>query len=568
MILLLIQAAEVVVETTDEIKWGTLFFGLFGGLALFLIGMDMMTEALRVIVGGRARRVLERLTSNRFTGLLTGAGITAVVQSSSVTTVLLVGFITAGLMTFVQSIPVILGSNIGTTITAQIIAFKVTSWALALMAGGFIWSKLAKRERRKAQGVAITGLGMVFFGMVVMGEAMSPLRTYEPFLEVMAALSNPLVGVLVGALFTALVQSSSATTGIVIVLASQGLITLEAGIALVLGANIGTSVTALLSAIGKPREAQRAAMAHLIFNTGGVLIWLPFIGLLVGWVETIGGGLPREIANAHTIFNVVNALIVLPFVGPFAALVVRIMPDRPAAGEIQPKYLDLGLLRTPGIALAKARMEMLRMARRVEGMLIDVLPAILDGDVDAMAEIEARDDEVDSIHGHIIEFLGEISQVKLSQDQSAELVDLFAATNAIEAVGDIIETNLIGLGREKMTGAIEVSPETRALIEQYHQSVVEALELALIAVTQKDFDSARSAKKMKSDIRDREDEALDRQFERLVVDEPNRIATYRFETDVMANLKRIHHFIRRIARVAVPAHELPSAGSTTEKSDG
>lgn len=561
--LFLLQAAEVVVGTAEEIKWGTLLFGLLGGLALFLIGMDMMTEALRLIIGGRARRVLERLTSNRFAGLVTGAGITAVVQSSSVTTVLVVGFISAGLMTFVQSIPVIIGSNIGTTITAQIIAFKVTSWALALMAGGFIYSKLANRERRKAQGTAITGLGMVFFGMVVMGDAMSPLRTYEPFIDVMETLSNPLVGILVGALFTALIQSSSATTGIVIVLASQGLITLEAGIALVLGANIGTSVTALLAAIGKPREAQRAAMAHLVFNVGGVLLWLPLIGILVSWVETVGGGVPREIANAHTIFNVVNALIVLPFVGPFAAVIVRIMPDRPAVGEIQPKFLDLGLLRTPGIALAKARMEMLRMARRVEGMLVDVLPAILDGDIDAMSEIEARDDEVDSIHGHIIAFLGEISQVRLSQDQSAELVDLFSATNAIEAIGDIVETNLIALGRDEITSSIEVSPETRLLIEQYHQSVVDALELALIAVTQKDAASARSAKKMKSSIRDLESVALERQSERLVVDEPNRIATYRFETDVMANLKRVHHFIRQIARVAIPMSEqsVPEGGS-------
>jgi phosphate:Na+ symporter len=469
-------------------------------------------------------------------------------------------------MTFVQSIPVILGSNIGTTITAQIIAFKVTSWALALMAGGFVYSKLAKRERRKAQGIAITGLGMVFFGMVVMGDAMNPLRTYEPFIDAMEALSNPLIGILVGALFTALIQSSSATTGIVIVLAGQGLISLEAGIALVLGANIGTSVTALLAAIGKPREAQRAAMAHLVFNVAGVVIWFPFIGLLVSWVLRIGGGVPREIANAHTIFNVVNALIFLPFVNPFAAFIVRIMPSKPATGEMQPKYLDLGLLRTPGIALAKARMEMLRMARRVEGMLIDILPAILDGDIDTMAEIEARDDEVDSIHGHIIEFLGEISQIKLSQDQSAELVDLFAATNAIEAIGDIIETNLVALGRDKISASIEVSPETRELIEQYHQSVVDALELALIAVTQKDAESARSAKKMKSSIRDYEDEALERQSERLIVDEPNRIATYRFETDVMTNLKRVHHFIRRIARVAIPIHQQDASQAESEPS--
>ena len=556
--LFLAQVTEVVTASAEEIKWGTLLFGLFGGLALFLIGMDMMTEALRLIVGGRARRLLERLTANRFSGLATGAGITAIVQSSSVTTVLLVGFISAGLMTFVQSVPVILGSNIGSTITAQIIAFKVTSWALALMAGGFVFSKVAKRERRKAQGVAITALGMVFFGMVVMGDAMSPLRTYDTFINAMEALSNPLVGILIGALFTALIQSSAATTGIVIVLASQGMFGLEAGIALVLGANIGTSVTALLAAIGKPREAQRAAMAHLIFNVGGVLIWIPFISVLASWVEGVGGGVPREIANAHAVFNVINALIVLPFVGPFAAFIVRIMPDRPAAGEIQPKFLDPALLRTPGIALAKARMEMLRMARRVEGMLIDILPAVLDSDIDALAQIKARDDEVDSIHGHIIEFLGEISQIKLSEDQSSELVDLFAATNAIEAIGDIIETNLVAVGYDKMDASIEVSPETRELIEQYHLSVVEALELALIAVTQKDQASAKSARKMKSSIREFEDEALERQSERLVVDEPNRIATYRLETDIMANLKRIHHFIRRIARVAIPFSEQPT----------
>ena len=566
MILFLAQATEVVTTSAEEIKWGTLLFSLLGGLALFLIGMDMMTEALRMIVGSRARKVLERLTSNRFAGMLTGAGITAVVQSSSVTTVLLVGFISAGLMTFVQSVPVIIGSNIGTTITAQIIAFKVTSWALALMAGGFLFSKLAKRERRKAQGEAITGLGMVFFGMVVMGDAMSPLRTYEPFINAMEALSNPLVGILVGALFTALIQSSSATTGIVIVLAGQGLITLEAGIALVLGANIGTSVTALLAAIGKPREAQRAAMAHLVFNVGGVVLWFPFVGVLASWVESVGGGVPREIANAHSIFNIVNALVVLPFVGPFAALIVRILPDKAVAGEIQPKYLDLGLLRTPGIALAKARMEMLRMARRVEEMLIDILPAILDGDIDTMADIEARDDEVDSIHGHIIEFLGEISQIKLSEDQSAELVDLFAATNAIEAIGDIIETNLVALGRDKITASIEVSLETRELIEQYHQSVVDALELALIAVTQKDEESARSARRMKSSIRDYEDIALERQSERLIVDEPNRVATYRFETDIMVNLKRVHHFIRRIARVAIPEHQQDATSAQPETS--
>jgi phosphate:Na+ symporter len=551
----LIAAAEIVGEMTDSIKWTALVFGLLGGLAIFLIGMDMMTEALRLIVGGKARKVIERLTSNRFTGLLTGAGITAVVQSSSVTTVLVVGFISAGLMTFVESIPVILGSNIGTTITAQIIAFNVTTWALALVAGGFLATQIAKREKHKAQGAAVVGLGLVFFGMVVMGEAMSPLRTYEPFINAMESLDNLFLAILAGAIFTALVQSSSATTGIVIVLASQGLITLEAGIGLIMGANIGTSVTALLAAIGKPRDAQRAAVAHLMFNVLGVLIWLPFLGWLGSWVETIGGGTSREVANAHTIFNVLNALVFLPFVNQFAALITRMMPDRPQVGAIQPKYIDTGLLRTPDIALAKARMEILRMASRVQGMVVDFLPAIFDGDIDTMADVEKRDDEVDDLHGLVLEYLGRISQEKLSEEASDELVDLLEATNALEAIGDLVERNLVLLGYEKIEESITVSRETRAMIEQYHRLVVEAVEMALVAVIQKDQGAARTVTGMKREIQNLERDIRTHQAERLVADEPNRVATYRWETDLVTNLKRVYYFARRIARAAVPEHE-------------
>jgi phosphate:Na+ symporter len=553
--MLVLTAVAQIAGETDSIKWTALIFGLLGGLAIFLIGMEMMTEALRLIVGGKARIVIEKLTSNRFMGLLTGAGITAVVQSSSVTTVLIVGFISAGLMSFVESIPVILGSNIGTTITAQVIAFNVTTWALALVAGGFLLTQVAKREKRKAQGAAIIGLGLVFFGMVVMGEAVSPLRTYEPFINAMESLDNLFLAILVGAIFTALVQSSSATTGIVIVLASQGLISLEAGVGLIMGANIGTSVTALLAAIGKPREAQRAAVAHLVFNVAGVLIWLPFLGLLVSWVESLGGGISREVANAHTIFNVLNALIFLPFVTQFAALITRMVPDKPQVGAIAPKYIDAGLLRTPNMALAKARMEILRMASRVQGMLVDFLPAILDGDIDTMADVEERDDEVDELHGLVLEYLGRISQEKLSEDSGAELVDLLEATNALEAIGDLVETNMIALGYERIESSVTVSVETRSLIERYHQLVVEAFEMALVAVIQKDQGAARTVAGMKREIRNLEDEIMVHQNERLVADEPNRIATYRFELDLITNLKRVYYFARRIARAAVPEHE-------------
>ncbi|MFQ5555432.1 MAG: Na/Pi cotransporter family protein, partial [Acidimicrobiia bacterium] len=213
-----------------------LIVGLLGGLAIFLIGMDRMTDALRLVAGDRLRYVLERLTNNRFIGVVTGGGVTAVIQSSSVTTVMVVGFITSGLMTFEQSLGVIIGANIGTTVTAQLIAFEVTTYALLAVAAGFGLSFFAKRQVHKAYGDVLMGLGLVFFGMSVMGDAMAPLRSSETFIDAMATLQNPFLGVAVGAAFTALIQSSSATTGIVIVLAQQGLISLETGIALVLGA--------------------------------------------------------------------------------------------------------------------------------------------------------------------------------------------------------------------------------------------------------------------------------------------------------------------------------------------
>ena len=551
----------VVSQATTDVDWFTLIVGVVGGLALFLYGMDRMTESLRVLLGDRARRLLGRLTANRFSGLLTGAGITAVVQSSSVTIVLVVGFITAGLMTFVQSIPVILGANIGTTITAQIVAFEVSSLALVFVAVGFLVATVARRESHRAEGSALLGLGLVFLGMVVMAESMEPLRSYEPFIDAMAALDNLALGIAVAAAFTALVQSSSATIAIVIVLAGQGLISLEAGIALMLGSNIGTTATGLLAAIGKPRDAQRAAVAQLLFNVVGVLMWIPAVSLLADAVSGIGGGAPREIANAHTIFNVANALVFLPFVSQFARVVSAVVPDRAPKGALAPKYIDPGLVRTPSLALAKARLELVRMASRVQSMLLSVLPAMLDGDIDELAEVEDLDDEVDALHGLILDYLGKVSRQPLTESSSAELVDLLEATNALEAIGDIIETNLVGLGRQRIQAAVVVSEETRSLIEAYHRSVVEAFGLALIAVTQRDEDAARRVVAMKGDVREAELEALQRQNERLIVSEPNRIATYRFEVDVMANLKRIFYFTRRIARVAVPDIEQAGLGS-------
>ena len=336
--------ASVAQTTQAGFEVFPLVMGLFGGLALFLLGMEEMANALKQVAGGRMKKILARLTRNRFMGVTTGAFITAVIQSSSVTTVLVVGFVTAGLMTLTQSVGVIMGANIGTTVTAQIVAFKVTKFALLMIAIGFATTFVSKKEITRQKGRGLLGLGLIFFGMTVMGDAMRPLRSYGPFLELMTRMEDPWLGILAGAAFTGLVQSSSATTGVVIVMASRGLISLPAGIALSFGANIGTCVTAMLAAIGKPREALRAAVVHVLFNVAGVALWIAFIddlALVVTSISPVSEELagqarlaadtPRQIANAHTIFNIANTLIFIWFATPFARIVQWLVPDRPPA---------------------------------------------------------------------------------------------------------------------------------------------------------------------------------------------------------------------------------------------
>jgi len=372
MAVLAVAPAFAAADPGSEMGWWNMGMKLLGGLALFLYGMEQMADALKAVAGERMKTILAKLTSNRFMGAATGAFVTAIIQSSSVTTVLVVGFITAGLMSMAQSVGIIMGANIGTTITAQIVAFKVTKYALLMVASGFGMLFFSKQEKIKHYGGMLMGLGLVFFGMSVMSDAMSPLRSYQPFLDMMTRMENPFIGILVAAGFTALIQSSSATTGIVIVMATQGFITLEAGIALAFGANIGTCVTAMLASIGKPREAVRAAVVHVLFNVFGVLLWLgliPYLAEVVTWLspahpelsgtDKLAAEAPRQIANAHTVFNIMNTIIFIGFTGQFARLVEKLVPDKPLdeSKVIKPKFLDAELLETPSLALDLARLE-------------------------------------------------------------------------------------------------------------------------------------------------------------------------------------------------------------------
>ena len=568
-----------VIETVDSLPIGAILMGLFGGLALFLFGMEMMTDAMKSVAGARMKSILGQLTTNRFKAATAGAFITAVIQSSSVTTVLVVGFITAGLMSLPQAIGVIMGANIGTTITAQIVAFKVTKYSLVLVSIGFLILFTNKRQRNKQIGALIMGLGLIFFGMEMMSAATRPLRDYQPFILLMQSLRSPLPAILISAAFTAIIQSSSATTGVVIALASQGFITLDTGIALIFGANIGTCITALLAAIGKPRAAVQAAVVHVLFNVLGVLLWFPFIDQLATIVrvvspshpELIGAArlaaeTPRQIANAHTIFNVANTMIFIWFVTPMAWLVQRIVPERPVRepAVLQPKYLDPNLLDTPELALDRVRLEIGRMGVCALQMLWKALPTVMYGDEEALDELHQMDQDIDSLQSAIIYYLGQLSKGNLLTDQTELVHDYMAVTTYVENIGDMVETNLVEAGRERLKHGVVISPSTQEVIRALHAKVCWAVEQALEAVDRNDKRMAEEVIAAKPEINRLSSEIDAHLARRLVADEENRLNAYRIETDIVENLRRIYYFAKRIAKAIAEADTLPEAIAPSE----
>jgi len=555
-------------EAAEGLQWGVMGMTLFGGLALFLFGMEQMSDSLKAVAGERMKQILARLTRNRLMGAATGAFVTAIIQSSSVTTVLVVGFITAGLMSLSQSVGVIMGANIGTTITAQIVAFKVTKAALLMVGVGFSMLFLSKQERTRQYGTMLMGLGLVFFGMSIMSDAMRPLRSYQPFLDLMVQMEDPWVGILVAAGFTGLIQSSSATTGIIIVMASQGFITLPAGIALAFGANIGTCVTAMLASIGKPREAVRAAVVHVLFNVAGVLLWVLFIPQLadfVAWLsptypdlsgaDRLAAETPRQIANAHTIFNVANTLIFIGFTSQIARLVEYLIPDSPLEKEglmVQAKYLDEELLPTPSLALDRVRLEVLHMGDIVLEMLRQILPAVQNGNRESLAEVRRRDDEVDLLYEQIIGYMGKIGKRSLTDRQTDELLKLMEAVSNLENIGDVIETNLVDLGNDRIDAGVSISEPTRKVLAGFHKVITKASDAAIQAVSQNNPQVAQTVVDLHDEISRLEDSAAAHQARRLVAEEPNRIPAYTIEIDIIEKQKRIYYFAKRMAKTVIP----------------
>ena len=540
-----------------------LWTGLFGGLALFLFGMDLMTVALKRAAGDYLKDILARLTRNRFMGVVVGALVTGIVNSSSVTTVILVGFISAGLLSMAQSISVIMGANIGSTVTAQILAFKVTEFALPLIAFGVLITALANRNVWRDYGHMLLGFGLVFYGMGLMSDSMAPLRSYPAFTDFIASLLNPFTAILVGTAFTAVIQSSAATTGIILVLAGQGLMSLEAAIAVALGANIGTCATAGLTVIGKPREAVRAALVHVLFNVAGVLVWIMFIPQLADLARLVSPtveGLsaatrsaaetPRQIANAHTIFNIANTLLFIGFTTQFARLVEWIVPDRPFSETelLPPKFLDASLLSTPAIALGNARLEIGRLGEYVHDMLQKALPAAISQSSRDLDELEELDKPADDLHREILAYLGKISLTSLSSIEGRTLMRLAEVANDLEHIADRIATDIVTSARKRILARVQLPPTALEPVMRLHGEVGTALRESVKAVVDNDDVLAAKVRGMKREVGTITQQIESESVKRLSTAPKLGLTSYVREVELIEILDGIFKLARRIAR--------------------
>ncbi|MDD2430985.1 MAG: Na/Pi cotransporter family protein [Firmicutes bacterium] len=482
----------------------TIIFGLLGGLGLFLYGMSLMGEGLQKAAGDRLRGILEILTGNTFSAILVGAGVSAIIQSSSATTVMVVSFVNAGLMTLKQAIGVIMGANIGTTITAWLIAIDLGEWALPAIGLGFLSIMLAKNKTYRYIGQTILGFGLLFLGIEVMSTALSVLKQNPKLAELFISIdASPIKGLFLGIVVTMLIQSSSATTGLVIALGSQGLLSFGAGLPLILGANIGTCITAILASIGSTRTAKKASAAHLLFNVVGsvlAMILLPWFTRLVFFVST-KDDFAHLIANAHTAFNVLNTLLWIGFVPVMEKMVNHLVPGHDSVlPQKAPEYLDKRMLTTPSVALSLASRELLRMAKIASEMIEDSKLAFFEHSKKAIEDTLAKEDVVDHIQKELISYLSAIlSRASLTKQQSAKMAGLMNIVSDVERVADHC-TNLARYSENVMEENVNFSDDARDGLLNFYNKVQSQFDRSVEALRKDDRVLAREVMQFENEI--------------------------------------------------------------------
>lgn len=560
-----------------------LIVGLLGGLGFFLLGMNMMSEGLQNAAGNRMRVILSKLTYNRFAALGLGALVTVIVQSSSATTAMLVSFVNSKLMKFRQTIGVVFGAAIGTTITVQIIAFNVSEYALIFIAIGLVLEWLQKKQQVKEIGKTILGFGMLFYGMYIMSESMAPLRTYDPFINVILQLEHPAIGIIIGALLTALIQSSSAFIGILIILSMQGLLTLGIAIPLLIGANLGTSITAIIASLNGSREGKQVAIAHTIYKLVGAGIIVFFIPSFTRLVLSITHdsalsiyrgsefiAQPRQIANAHTIYNIVLCLLFLPFTNSFARFVSWLFPLRAEEKEklLRLRFIDEGLLVAPSLALNAARLELLRMMGKVHLMTEKIILPFTDKNQKIFTGIDTAEKEINYLRDQINDYLIKISQNNVAPESAEEAFNMMNAVREFEQIADIVSRPLRDKAESWCQSNYEFSDQGKSELILYHQHT---LGIMVQAIRVYENPSLEEAKKLKLSYDKNREEFFELErlhYDRLRENIESTVLSSKTHLEVITLLKVISSHATNTSRILIyrTSHRKKQAKNDPDKS--
>ncbi|MEG0438719.1 MAG: Na/Pi cotransporter family protein, partial [Solibacillus sp.] len=488
-----------------DINFQEMIFQFLGGLGLFLFAIKYMGDGLQKAAGDRLRDILDKFTTNPFMGVLVGLMVTVLIQSSSGTTVITVGLVSAGFMTLRQAIGVIMGANIGTTVTAFIIGIDVGEYAYPIMALGAIFLFFFKKSTIQNIGQILFGFAGLFIGLEMMSSGMKPLRDWQPFLELTVQMSDiPVLGLVVGTIFTLIVQSSSATVGILQGLYAEGLIPLQGALPVLFGDNIGTTITAILASLGASVAARRAAATHVLFNIIGSIIFMLLLVPFTAYVEWITGVLNLEnkmqIAFAHGTFNVANTLIQLPFIGALAWIVTKLIPGEDNVIAHKPKYLDESLIaQSPSVALGQAKMEVLHMgAYSVQGME-EALNYLQTGDTKAIGNVEQLEEAINNLDRKSTDYLVKLSKQALSKTESTLHHNLFDNIRDIERIGDHVE-NIVEFLQYRDANKAKLSDEAQAELVEMYEFTMETVRLALQALEKNDPSIAKEVYARENEI--------------------------------------------------------------------
>ena len=552
------------VTVRNSYWWLMVVFGLLGGLGLFLFGINFMSEGLQHTAGNKMRSILGSLTNNRFAGLGIGAFVTTIIQSSSATSVMLISFVDSGLMKFKQSIAVIIGAALGTTITIQLVALNASQYALAFVAIGFLLSFFSKVHYIKHFGQIVTGLGLLFLGLLIMSDSVVPVKTFQPVIDALVEMENPIIGIIAGIIFTAITQSASAFIGILIILGQQGLLSLEGSIPLLVGSNIGTSVTAIIAAVGTSSEAKKVAFAHTIYRVFGALLiiwWIPAFADIVrsfSFSEQAVGtsiAIPLQIANAHTLFYVVLTIISIPFTSLFARFIDKIIPakkdQRPSFLTVQ--YIDNNLLSTPSLALNLAKQETIRMANIVQDMTNDILLPFVTKEPHVLPDIEKNERLVNFLRDQITKYLLQISRQNVHEDNTREAYQMLAVVKEIEQIADIVSTNLLPKARYWVSNEYSFSDEGKREIVTYHNLCQKQLRKAIEVFRDVNLIKAKTLKKKDKEYSALAIELEKSHFARLVGEVEQSVGSSKTHIELLGMLNAITRHATNIARILLKA---------------